>query len=297
MGMFGGGYSKPGPGVDKNAPQKKGIFLFFEILTRKIWKLIQTNALYFAVSLPIIIIYYFLAPVSSDFVTRLMPDVLPEGVNEAQFISGMQMGFRSMFAVGIFALWGSGPATAAYTYITRCFVREQHAWIASDFFAKFKENFKQGIVIAIVDVIVYFMAYIAITFYFFNFKETDSSVWLVICYLLCLAMMIYTFMHYYIYQVMITFECSMKQLYRNALILAFAKLPMNLLLTVSALVLLFALFLVLSPMVSIAASIAIWVSLMLFPIVFYTSRAIQKNLLDGLETDDEDDDIERICED
>ena len=32
MGIFGGGYDKPGKGVDKNEPKKKGFFLFFDIL-------------------------------------------------------------------------------------------------------------------------------------------------------------------------------------------------------------------------------------------------------------------------
>ena len=31
MGIFGGGYDKPGKGVDKNEPKKKGFFLFFDI--------------------------------------------------------------------------------------------------------------------------------------------------------------------------------------------------------------------------------------------------------------------------
>ena len=33
MGIFGGGYDKPGKGVDKNEPKKKGFFLFFLGLT------------------------------------------------------------------------------------------------------------------------------------------------------------------------------------------------------------------------------------------------------------------------
>ncbi len=32
MGIFGGGYDKPGKGVDKNEPKKKGFFSCFLIL-------------------------------------------------------------------------------------------------------------------------------------------------------------------------------------------------------------------------------------------------------------------------
>ena len=47
-------YNKPGPGVDKNGPQKKGIVIFFELYFRKFWKLILANLLYVLVSLPVV---------------------------------------------------------------------------------------------------------------------------------------------------------------------------------------------------------------------------------------------------
>ena len=34
MGLFSFNYAKPGPGVDRDAPKKKGIFLYFELLTQ-----------------------------------------------------------------------------------------------------------------------------------------------------------------------------------------------------------------------------------------------------------------------
>ena len=48
------------------------------------------------------------------------------------------------FSIGVFTFWGSGPATAAYSYITRCFTRGEHTWVLSDGADKFKENFKQS---------------------------------------------------------------------------------------------------------------------------------------------------------
>ena len=36
------------------------------------------------------------------------------------------------FSIGVFTFWGSGPATAAYSYITRCFTRGEHTWVLSD---------------------------------------------------------------------------------------------------------------------------------------------------------------------
>ena len=54
FGLF--NYSKPGPGVDKNAPKKKRFFLFFELFFRKFWKLIQLNLLFLVCCIPIVTI-------------------------------------------------------------------------------------------------------------------------------------------------------------------------------------------------------------------------------------------------
>ena len=42
MGLFTPNYTKEGPGVEKNAPQKKRFFVFFEIYFRKFWKMLQS---------------------------------------------------------------------------------------------------------------------------------------------------------------------------------------------------------------------------------------------------------------
>ena len=55
MGLF-NRYLKEGPGVEKDAPKKKGIFLFFEIYFRKFFKLLKAGLYYMFESLPFLII-------------------------------------------------------------------------------------------------------------------------------------------------------------------------------------------------------------------------------------------------
>lgn len=47
-------YSKPGPGVFKNGPQKKRFFLFWELYARKFFRLCVANMLYILVSVPVV---------------------------------------------------------------------------------------------------------------------------------------------------------------------------------------------------------------------------------------------------
>ena len=49
-------YTKPGKGVDKNGPQKKRFFHFFELYFRKFWKLITLNLIYILFCIPIVTI-------------------------------------------------------------------------------------------------------------------------------------------------------------------------------------------------------------------------------------------------
>lgn len=81
FGLF--NYSKPGPGVDKNAPKKKRFFLFFELYFRKFWKLIQLNLLFLVCCIPIVTIgpaicgmIYVLRNYANEKPTFLLSDFL-----------------------------------------------------------------------------------------------------------------------------------------------------------------------------------------------------------------------------
>ena len=55
-GLFGGlfNYDKEGPGVEKDAPQKKGFIVFFEILFKNFWKLAVCSVWFVLLCLPVI---------------------------------------------------------------------------------------------------------------------------------------------------------------------------------------------------------------------------------------------------
>lgn len=290
MGLF-FNYSKPGPGVSKDAPKKKGLFLFFELLARKIWKLIQANILYFLVSIPLFMIFYIFLPQPDSLIAELAGGVSD---TSQDYLAIYQNMFRLMGAVLGLVFVGSGPASAGLAYIMRCFTREQHAWIISDFRDKYKENFKQAIIVGIVDIAVIFLGIFAISFYWSYYLQTHSNIWFFFCVLMCLFAVIYVFMHFYIYQLMVTFESTMKQLYRNAFILALATLPMNVLLAIVIFILTYLFYTVMTPMIGLLAALLLWVGVMRFPIEFYASRTIQRRLLDNMEKKPEPTDTEEV---
>ncbi|HIU48815.1 MAG TPA: DUF624 domain-containing protein [Candidatus Avimonoglobus intestinipullorum] len=280
MGLFGFNYSKPGPGVDKDAPKKKGIFLYFELFFRKFWKLIQANMLYFLASLPLLVIFAVFAPFPAGSIVSALyaeEELTPE------LAANIEIMFRLFFSVAAVGLCGSGPASASFAYILRCFTREQHSWIWTDFKEKFKENFKQGMIVTIVNVVVLYAGFTAIQFYYsmhINNVYEMGTLWLFLMALMCVLLVIFVFMHFYIYQLMVTFENKTVQLYKNALIFALAFLPMNVLFAGLFIVLTFIVFTTLTPPFAILIAFLLWMGIVRFPIEFYAARTIQRKILD-----------------
>ena len=97
-----------------------------------------------------------------------------------------------------------------------------------------------------------------------------------------LLMFIYTMMHPYMYQLMITFECHFKDLFKNALLLSLAKLPVNFILTAIALALIVLPIALIGVMGSLAVSVAgltVGYIVLRYPMEFYAARVIKKTFL------------------
>lgn len=288
MGIFGGGYMKEGKGVDKNEPKKKGFFLFIDILMHKISKIIGTNCLYALTSIIWIAILYmfFGILIGNTGVVASIAKTISEtdaSISTEEMQGSIILLLQLVCTMGIFSMWGSGPASAAYAYIHRCFTRGEHAWVLSDGKDKFKENFKQGMLVVLFDAIVLIFAINAGYFYYTLYIGTANFIWLALSYIIVLIFLIYTMMHPYIYQIMVTFECGIWSIYKNALIITIAKLPVNFLLLVISGVVIYAMFTFVNPL---AASLIILIAglcLTSFPSHFYAARVIERTILKDIK--------------
>ncbi len=139
-----------------------------------------------------------------------------------------------IYCVSLLTVIGIGPATAGFTYVLRNFSREQHAFVWGDFIDTAKKNLKQGIIVGLLNLAAFFIIVIAIMFYYYNYmNEQYAGNWILLLPLMLsiLCGVAFLFMQYYIYIMMVTFDLTIKQLYKNAAILAFYGLPKNVLTT------------------------------------------------------------------
>lgn len=290
MGIFGGNYAKEGPGVDKNAPRKKGFFLFWDIVIQKFTKMLGANMLHFLFSILYLAFVYIIL---SGFIiqglginTAISSAAQMGAVDEASVETVEQMMYfmiRAFITVFIFNFFGSGPVTAPYAYVMRCYTRGEHTWMMSDGWDKFKENLKQSIPLLIIDVAVILLGMNAYSFYTAFSQEyagTGMGTFIdMVRYFTVVVLFLYMMMHMYTYQIMVTYKCSFGELMKSSAMMMLAKLPMNLFLTCltgAGIVLIF--YFIPNPMISLVIYFVIGGVLFRYPLEFYASRVIEKNI-------------------
>lgn len=101
MGFFSVNYNKPGPGIEKDAPKKKGLALFFDIYLRAFWELLKLNFIFILFCIPIVTIGPACAGMSR--VTMLMMREKPFFV-WGDFWKGFKGEFKQSFLAGIISL-------------------------------------------------------------------------------------------------------------------------------------------------------------------------------------------------
>lgn len=121
MALFKRDFNKPGPGVPKNAPRKRGFPRFIEILGRDIGNLVKLNFIYMLSLLPAQILLV---------------------------LSWQGIIFKNIAVFGIFAILALGasvlvgPSTTAMFYIVSKMLRDDPGFVWHDYKAQFKSNFR-----------------------------------------------------------------------------------------------------------------------------------------------------------
>ena len=229
---------------------------------------IALNFLYVIAIIPTFIVLLYTS-------TFLMPILL--GVQtEYDFLMG------TLLALIITCLWGAGPVTSGFVYILRNFSREEHSWIFSDFFQQLLKNFKQSIVVFLVDLVFLFL--FAVAFSFYAAQMQANMLFFPMYILLILLFVIYTSMHLYIYPMMVTFKLPLRELYKNSLIFAMARIPQNILIIASIIAIVVAAFLNLFGFILLVLALMILFSLCGFISVFWSYPTLQRHML---QSDDE----------
>ena len=127
------------------------------------------------------------------------------------------MGLNLIYLLACIPIVTFGPATAAMTKVARNYSQERHAFIWHDFWEAFKKNFKQGLIMGLIDIVFLAAFFVAIPSYSL-WAEQNKIMY--IPFLLCLMCVIVFFMmHFYIYLMIVSTTLSLRQILKNSFFL------------------------------------------------------------------------------
>ncbi|MDD2393654.1 MAG: DUF624 domain-containing protein [Eubacteriales bacterium] len=157
---------------------------------------------------------------SEEAVVQLTP-------KETAAILFSQINIVFSFALVGLQLLVLGPVHAGITYIFRNYSREEHAFIWGDFKEHLKKNWKQSLLTSLIS----FLAVIILStnFVFYSKGDMVNNTFLkgILTGAVAVIFIVFTMMQMYIYPMMITFKLTLKQLYKNSVLLTMARLPWN----------------------------------------------------------------------
>lgn len=215
-------YETPGPGVRKDAPKKKGIALFWDIFSRRAWKMVSLNAMYALFSIPSFLIHWFMI----YFVLTLISSEII--VADATGNAAVQITYlTTSLAIVLYALFGGGAVTSGMTYILRQYTKDTHCWLWTDFTAAYKKHFGKSTAIFVIDCVVLLLC--GINFYFYGMFAGENIGAYLLQGLMVVIFLIFLLMHAYIYTLAVSYDkMSIRDIYKNSFILAIGKLPVTL---------------------------------------------------------------------
>lgn len=286
-GLF-GNYTKEGPGVEKDEPKKPPFVRFFQLYFRKFWQLIQLNLIFVVPAIVVAAMVFFLYVGGKDaYVTLQINDTVK-----------YDFYFWTTFVAPLPLILLS-PFTAGLCFVTRNYVREEHAFIFSDFKDAIKSNWKYFLLNGAICYLVYTFSFTSIGFY--GVFSNESKVMVIPLALSFLFVTIFTFAQFYFPVMAITFDLKFKQLYKNAFIFAILGLPRNILLGVLLVALIVALYFtqimpLLLPLIAVIWFILLAFSTCMYTVNFVTYPLIEKHLIKPYHGETEEEKKEEVKE-
>ena len=214
-------YGKSGKGdyTPENLPTNRWQ-LFWEMLRVRLSALVRLNLMYVVPWLPTMIVLMIGA---LSFLTSLNNMVdSGEMIAVGELLGGV---VAPTLLLLVPCITITGPFTSGVCYVTRNWARDEHAFIWSDFKDAVKENWKQSLVISFVTSLVPLMLYVCWNFYG---AMANSNAFMVVPQVLTMMIgLMWCLGVTYFHPLIVSYKLRMRDVIRNGLLLAVARLPMS----------------------------------------------------------------------
>ncbi len=123
----------------------------------------------------------------------------------------------------------TGISACGITHVARNTARDKHSFGLSDFFETIKKNWRQALPAGIINVLLTALLVFITSFYYESYSQTENIMSLVGLGLSLSLTLIFLLMKFYMWTLMITFNLTLKQIYKNSFKFVFINLKNNLL--------------------------------------------------------------------
>ena len=215
---------------------------YFKLLGRRFWKLITLNLMMLPLLLPVLVAIYLYfsleqTPTANNIIfPQLYGASIAAPSTHSTFLLdlfGAQMdipimGVGAYVGIGICALFlliTLGWQNVGATYVLRNMVRGEAVFLWSDYFYAIKRNLRPAFFLGLIDGLIIFLLGFDIM-YFWN---QTGDFWTDVFFFAIFALIVlYFFMRFYIYLLLVTFDLSIKKIFKNALIFTMLGIKRNL---------------------------------------------------------------------
>jgi len=138
-----------------------------------------------------------------------------------------------MYLVGMVpCLTIAGAGAPGLMYVCRNWARDQHAFLVSDFKEQVKANWKQGLLIGLINGVSLLVSYVGITYY--SQMAQGGFLWVIPEALVVMMLALWWMINMLIFPMMVTYDMNLKTLIRNSALIAAARLPWSVLFLLGA---------------------------------------------------------------
>jgi len=126
----------------------------------------------------------------------------------------------------------AGAGAPGLMYVCRNWARDQHAFLVSDFKDAVKGNWKQGLLVGLVNGVSLLISYVGVVYY--GQMAQAGLFWVVPQALVVMMLALWWMINMLIFPMMVTYDMNLKTLIRNSALIAAARLPWSILFLVGA---------------------------------------------------------------
>ena len=229
-------WNKEGKGVKKEPEGPKNLKNFFKHFGSKFTRLVTVNMYYIFGNFPV----FFLMLALSGNLNR---DSWAPAYKMYAPLYGVMQHENSPVTAALHGIWGTqseigftttatqifmglsllllltfGLVNVGTTYIIRNMIKGEPIFMWEDFWYAIKRNWRQGLIMGALDVVLSFLAVYDIIFFYYNTGVSAAMNFMF--YASLLIALVWMWMRYYIYILMITFDLSIFKILKNAMIFA-----------------------------------------------------------------------------